>query len=342
MLGVERDPSRRRSCAQCSDHETRLRCPAWPQDPADVPAIDDWSTLLDGKVAVVTGGGDGIGGAISRLFAEHGAHVEIAEIDPERAAAQAGRDRGRRRLGASTRRRRPRRRRRRTAPPTRCSTRTRTRRCPRQQRRRLPTARPVSEVDARVVGRDVPDQPAPLLLGDARVPRPDDRRRRRIDRQRPLGRRHARLPGRAGLRRDERRRSRTSPRASRSSMGRHGIRVNGIGPDLTQTPQVDYGPVSEHDDMWESWAPVGRLGWPEDQARVALFLASDMSALRHRPQRPGRRRHQGRRRVVLVALGPALRQPTHDALTRRARGCGRLRRVRRATRTLRRHPWLQR
>ena len=24
------------------------------------------------------------------------------------------------------------------------------------------------------------------------------------------------------------------------SMGRHGIRVNGIGPDLTQTPQVDY------------------------------------------------------------------------------------------------------
>ncbi len=27
-----------------------------------------------------------------------------------------------------------------------------------------------------------------------------------------------------------------------------------------------------------SWAPVGRLGWPEDQARVALFLASDMSS----------------------------------------------------------------
>ena len=30
--------------------------------------------------------------------------------------------------------------------------------------------------------------------------------------------------------------------------------------------------------MWTSWAPVGRLGWPEDQARVALFLASDLSA----------------------------------------------------------------
>jgi NAD(P)-dependent dehydrogenase (short-subunit alcohol dehydrogenase family) len=61
-------------------------------------------------------------------------------------------------------------------------------------------------------------------------------------------------------------------------MGRHGIRVNGIGPDLCQTPQVDYlTGFEDHDDLWPSWAPVGRLGWPEDQARVALFLASDLS-----------------------------------------------------------------
>ena len=33
-----------------------------------------------------------------------------------------------------------------------------------------------------------------------------------------------------------------------------------------------------HDDLWPIWAPAGRLGWPEDQARVALFLASDMSS----------------------------------------------------------------
>src|SRR5947209_14816782 len=58
------------------------------QQPTDVPAIRDYQRLLDGKVAVITGGGDGIGGAISRLFAGHGAHVEIAEIDPERAAAK--------------------------------------------------------------------------------------------------------------------------------------------------------------------------------------------------------------------------------------------------------------
>jgi NAD(P)-dependent dehydrogenase (short-subunit alcohol dehydrogenase family) len=47
------------------------------QEPTDVPAIPDYQRLLEGKVAVVTGGGDGIGGAISRLFADHGALVEI-------------------------------------------------------------------------------------------------------------------------------------------------------------------------------------------------------------------------------------------------------------------------
>jgi len=63
------------------------------------------------------------------------------------------------------------------------------------------------------------------------------------------------------------------------SVGRSGVRVNGIGPDLTQSPQVDYlARSATDDDLWASWAPVGRLGWPEDQARVALFLASDLSS----------------------------------------------------------------
>ena len=61
-------------------------------------------------------------------------------------------------------------------------------------------------------------------------------------------------------------------------LGRKGIRVNGIGPDLCQTPQVDYHAGTEgHEHMWESWAPVGRVGTPEEQAEVALFLASDAS-----------------------------------------------------------------
>lgn len=41
--------------------------------------------LLNGRVAVVTGGGAGIGGAISRTFARAGARVFIVEIDATRA-----------------------------------------------------------------------------------------------------------------------------------------------------------------------------------------------------------------------------------------------------------------
>ena len=36
---------------------------------------------LSGKVAVVTGGGSGIGQAISKLFGRQGAHVEVLDID---------------------------------------------------------------------------------------------------------------------------------------------------------------------------------------------------------------------------------------------------------------------
>ena len=44
-------------------------------------------SVLDGKVAVITGGGVGIGAAIARRFVAHGATVEVAEVDESRAAA---------------------------------------------------------------------------------------------------------------------------------------------------------------------------------------------------------------------------------------------------------------
>jgi meso-butanediol dehydrogenase/(S,S)-butanediol dehydrogenase/diacetyl reductase len=62
-------------------------------------------------------------------------------------------------------------------------------------------------------------------------------------------------------------------------VGRHGVRVNGIGPDVTETLQVPYSRLvpPEQTELWPMWVPVGRMGVPDDQARVLLFLASDLS-----------------------------------------------------------------
>jgi NAD(P)-dependent dehydrogenase (short-subunit alcohol dehydrogenase family) len=59
-----------------------------------------------------------------------------------------------------------------------------------------------------------------------------------------------------------------------------GIRVNAIAPDVTETLQVPYSrwvkPEDEH--LVPTWVPVGRFGQPADIAGVALFLASDLAA----------------------------------------------------------------
>ena len=61
--------------------------------------------------------------------------------------------------------------------------------------------------------------------------------------------------------------------------GHAGIRVNAIAPDVTETLQVPYSrfvkPEDEH--MIPAWVPVGRFGTPSDAAGAALFLASDLS-----------------------------------------------------------------
>jgi NAD(P)-dependent dehydrogenase (short-subunit alcohol dehydrogenase family) len=60
---------------------------------------------------------------------------------------------------------------------------------------------------------------------------------------------------------------------------RHGIRVNAIAPDVVETLQVPYSrwvkPEQEH--LVPTWVPLGRFGQPADVADVALFLASDLS-----------------------------------------------------------------
>jgi NAD(P)-dependent dehydrogenase (short-subunit alcohol dehydrogenase family) len=44
---------------------------------------------LSGKVAIITGGGSGIGQAISKLFGQQGAHVEVLDVDGRAAADTA-------------------------------------------------------------------------------------------------------------------------------------------------------------------------------------------------------------------------------------------------------------
>ena len=247
-----------------------------PQSPDRVPAIPDWGRLLDGKVAIITGGGDGIGGAISRLFAQHGALVEIAEIDPERAARtqaaiRADGETAHTHVVDIT------------APGA--------------------AAGVADAVMARhgridVLVNNVGDF-HPLVRFQESTPES-------WEAMYSINLHHVFAMTRAVINPMIDRRTGTivnlhSVEGMRGypgepvyaamkaavahfttslavTMGRYGIRVNGIGPDLTQTPQVDYLTGSEdYDHLWPSWAPVGRLGWPEDQARVALFLASDMS-----------------------------------------------------------------
>ncbi|WP_415624045.1 SDR family NAD(P)-dependent oxidoreductase, partial [Mycobacterium intermedium] len=63
-------------------------------------------------------------------------------------------------------------------------------------------------------------------------------------------------------------------------VGSDGVRVNAIGPDVTESLQVPYSQwlSAAEQAQWPQWVPVGRMGQPVDQARVILFLASELSA----------------------------------------------------------------
>jgi 3-oxoacyl-[acyl-carrier protein] reductase len=58
------------------------------------------------------------------------------------------------------------------------------------------------------------------------------------------------------------------------------IRVNAICPGLTRTPLSEsfFGEVTDVPDAFQARTPMGRVGRTEDQAKVAVFLASEHAA----------------------------------------------------------------
>ncbi len=60
-------------------------------------------------------------------------------------------------------------------------------------------------------------------------------------------------------------------------VGGQGVRVNAVAPDLTHTPQTPMRDWHPDPDMVRCWVPLGRFSEPEEQADAVLFLASDQA-----------------------------------------------------------------
>ncbi len=83
-----------------------------------------------------------------------------------------------------------------------------------------------------------------------------------------------------------------------------GIRVNAVAPGSVETPGLpaffridDPEEIEKRKQAFFATIPMGRAAEPEEIAKVVLFLASDLSSLRHRRDDPRRRRDHRQVRV---------------------------------------------
>ncbi|WP_305092494.1 SDR family NAD(P)-dependent oxidoreductase [Prescottella sp. R16] len=228
--------------------------------------------LLTGKSAVVTGGAHGIGAAIARSFAAHGARVLVVDIDDTAAGAlafDAGAGGSIEVLGHDVR------------------------------ETTVPDAVTGFEPDVLVnnVGHFL--RP-PRLFAETE---PDFwAQMGAINLDHVLRWTHAVLPGMAERGRGGSVVNLTTVEAHRAIPGHSvyaaykaavtqfgrslavetgpiGVRVNAIAPDLIESVQVPYTDMlSEAEwEQWPAWAPLGGPGQSDDVAGAALFLASDLS-----------------------------------------------------------------
>lgn len=240
---------------------------------------DGPGALLTDRVAVITGAGGAIGGAAAELFARHGAHVVIAEIKPDLAEATLAKVKAAGGSGESV------------------VIDVRDDAAVLALRDQVLKAHGRCDVLVNNVGDWLKNTPDFLSEGPAFWRELYD-----INLHHVLTMTHAFLPGMIargagsiinvssieGLRGYP-----ADPiyaafkaavvhftRSLAVQVGHQGVRVNGIGPDITEALQVPYDqwipPEQRH--LWPMWAPIGRMGVGADQARVLLFLASDLSA----------------------------------------------------------------
>ena len=70
-------------------------------------------------------------------------------------------------------------------------------------------------------------------------------------------------------------------RSLAAEWGQRGVRVNAVAPTYIETPLTTFG-IKENPEMYKIWlemTPMGRVGQPEEVASVVHFLASDAASL---------------------------------------------------------------
>jgi len=236
---------------------------------------------LDGRVAVVTGGGQGIGAACAQALGEAGAKVVIAELVPERATASARAlaDQGLDVAGLAL---------------------------------DVTKSASVDALAARVVkdyGRvDILVNNAGVAKSDVRAEdTSDDHWRFHMDVNvdglfwccRAFGRQMLKQgsgsivnigsmsgfivnkPQPQSFYNASKAAVHHLTRSLAAEWGARGVRVNAVAPTYIETPLTSFG-IKENPEMYKVWlemTPMGRVGQPEEIASVVHFLASDAASL---------------------------------------------------------------